>query len=70
MRSWIAAATGFGAESQVSSAMLCSHSPSTLAGVHTAAKANGTPPSTVKWNGCGAPCPPRLRGPSGFSHSK
>ena len=48
MRSWIAAATRLGAESQVSSAMLCSHSPSTLAGVQIAAKANGTPPSTWK----------------------
>ena len=51
MRSWIAAATRFGAESHVSSVMLCSHSPSTFAGVHSAANANGMPPSTWKWNG-------------------
>ena len=51
MRSWIAAATRLDAESQVSSVMLCSHSPSTFAGVHSEAKANGAPPSTLKWNG-------------------
>ena len=48
MRSWIDAATRLGAASQVSSVTLAIHSPSTLAGVHSAANANGTPPSTWK----------------------
>ena len=64
MRSWIAAATRLGAESHVSRQTLCSHSPSTFAGVHSAANANGTPPSTWKWKGWrGSPLF------SGFSHS-
>ena len=65
MRSWIAAATRLGAESQVSSVTLRTQLPSIFAGVHSAANANGTPPSTWKKNG--------WRGSlrcSGFNHSK
>ena len=51
--------------SHVSSDTLASHSPATLAGVHTAANAKGMPPSTWKKNGWRG-WPRR----SGLSHSK
>ncbi len=47
MPSWIDAATGLLA-SQVSSVTLWIHSPATFAGVHSAANANVSPPSTWK----------------------
>ena len=65
MRSWIAAAMGLGAASQVNRLTLEIHLPPIFAGVHSAAKANGIPPSTLNRKGWRSS--PRR---SGLSHSK
>jgi hypothetical protein len=48
IRSWIARARRLGVESHVNRVTLWTHSSATLAGVHSAANANGSPPSSWK----------------------
>ncbi len=48
MRLWMAAAMRLGVASQVKSVTLSIHSPANLVGVHSAANANGAPPSSWK----------------------